>query len=249
MRSTVVVDFLPESALRYREGFAVVAVDVIRATTSAVTAAASGRRCFPAPTLEAALNLAAVLDGPLLAGELGGHMPFGFDLTNSPAEIAALGDRSRDLVLLSSSGTQLIHNAVGCDAVYVACLRNVRATVHHLHASHRRVAVLGAGSRGEFREEDQACCAAIASGLIARGFAPENALTEQLVARWAGTGTEAWLASKSVDYLRRTEQLADLRFILDHVDDLSAAYVLEDGQVVARPLPERSASSRVSVSA
>jgi hypothetical protein len=33
--------------------------DVVRATTTATTAVAAGRRCFTVPTLEAALNLAA----------------------------------------------------------------------------------------------------------------------------------------------------------------------------------------------
>ena len=50
MPKSVVIDYLPESARRYRSGWAIVAVDVIRATTTAITAAATGRRCFPAPT-------------------------------------------------------------------------------------------------------------------------------------------------------------------------------------------------------
>ena len=41
MEKTFVIDSFPESALQYREGWAVVAVDVIRATTMAITAAAS----------------------------------------------------------------------------------------------------------------------------------------------------------------------------------------------------------------
>ena len=47
MPKSFLIDSLPESAANHRSGSAVVAVDVIRATTLAVTAVALGRRCFP----------------------------------------------------------------------------------------------------------------------------------------------------------------------------------------------------------
>ena len=58
MAKSVIIDYLPESVHKYRSGWAIVAVDVIRATTTAVTAVSTGRRCFPAPTVEAALAIA-----------------------------------------------------------------------------------------------------------------------------------------------------------------------------------------------
>src|SRR5262245_2243795 len=66
----------------------VVAIDVIRATTTAITAISTGRECHVAPTLEAAFAIASRLPDALLAGELGGEMPEGFHMTNSPAELA-----------------------------------------------------------------------------------------------------------------------------------------------------------------
>lgn len=233
MNRTVVIDCFPESAKQYKEGWAVVAIDVIRATTTAITAAALGRRCFPVPNIEAALPLAAVLHRPLLAGELGGNMPYGFDITNSPATVAARTDTRRPMILLSSSGTQLIHNSVGADAVYLAALRNLSAVIRHLAANHDRVAVIGAGTRGEFREEDQACCAWIAQGLIEEaGFTAGNELTEQIVEKWQSSSRTGWLGSNSVEYLRRSDQLQDLDFILGTIDDLDRVYVVREGEVV-----------------
>ena len=236
MTGRVAIDVFPESAATYRRTHAIVAVDVIRATTTAVTAAAAGRRCFPVPTIEAALAVAAVLEAPLLAGELGGNMPFGFDMTNSPAEVHARGDTGRPMVLLSSSGTALIHEAAGAEAVYLGCLRNVSALVRYLAGRHSRVAVIGAGTRGEFREEDQACCALIAGGLMAAGYAAEGELTRTIVERWQKEPADGWLASKSVDYLRRSNQLRDLEFIVAHQDDLDQVHALEDGELQARPV-------------
>jgi 2-phosphosulfolactate phosphatase len=234
MHRTVVIDFLPEAAARYRDGWAVVAIDVIRATTTAITAAAAGRRVLPVPTLEAAAAVASVLHRPFLCGELGGNMPFGWDLTNSPAQVAALDESERPLVLLSSSGTQLIHNAAGADAVYLASLRNYGGTVAHLAAWHPRVAVIGAGTRGEFREEDQRCCALVAGALARGGFAVGDETTRMVLERWRGRSVTDWQQSRSVDYLRRSGQLRDLEFILAHVNDLAAVFPVEEGEVVQR---------------
>lgn len=234
MRRTVVIDFLPESAAHYRAGWAVVAIDVIRATTTAITAAARGQRCYPVPSLDAAATVAAVLDRPLLCGELGGNTPFGWDLTNSPAQVSTLAETGRPLVLLSSSGTQLIHNATGADALFLACLRNYGATVAHLAARHPRVAVIGAGTRGEFREEDQRCCALIAGGLARAGYAVGDETTHMVLDRWRGRGVTDWQESRSVDYLRRSGQLRDLDFILAHLNDLDRVFAVEDGEVVPR---------------
>lgn len=232
MARTVVIDFLPESADRYVDDHTLVVVDVIRATTTAMTAVAQGRRCYPVPSLEAALPLAARLDQPLLVGELGGNMPYGFDATNSPAEIAMRTDVWRSMILLSSSGTQLMDRASRANFAYIASLRNTSAMVRHLASRHTRVAVLGAGTRGEFREEDQACCAWVAEGLMQQGFAPLDADTVEIMQRWAGKASDAWKESRSVEYLRRTSQMRDYEFVREHIDDLDTVFMLSRGEVV-----------------
>jgi 2-phosphosulfolactate phosphatase len=232
---TVVIDCFPESLTRYRDGYAVVVVDVIRATTTAVTGVAMGRRCFPTPSLEAAVPLAARLDNPLLVGELGGNMPYGFDSTNSPAALARRSDISRPMILLSTSGTKVLYEARQCAAVYAACLRNYTAQVRFLEARHPKVAVIGAGTRLEFREEDQMCCAWIAEGLVSAGYRPRGEQTARLVERWKNAPVDAFCGSKSVEYLTSTGQLSDLDFILAHIDDVSAAFTLKNGEITHVP--------------
>lgn len=229
---TVVIDFLPESAMRYRDSHAIVAIDVIRATTTLATAAATGRRCYTAPSVDAALARAARLRDPLLVGELGGNMPFGFDLTNSPAAMAARRDIERPMVLVSSSGTQLIHNAGGCEALYIACFRNFQAVAEHMCGRHDRIAVIGAGTRGEFREEDQLCCAWIAGILLDAGYAAQDQRTRELAGRWRDAPAEACRISNSVAYLTRTAQFDDLDFVLSHVNDLETVFACDHDGVV-----------------
>jgi 2-phosphosulfolactate phosphatase len=230
---TVVIDCFPASVTRYASTHVVVCVDVIRATTTAVTAVDRGRRCFVAATVEDAVALAQRLDDPLLVGEVGGNMPYGFGLTNSPAAIAALSPGAAPIVLVSSSGTPLLVAAGSARTAYVGSLRGYTALAEHLAASAHAVAIIGAGTRGEFREEDQLCCAWIASRLVDSGFSAATAATAAYVERWRATGPEAIAASASVDYLRRTGQLRDLDFILEHVDDLDAVFAIEDDEIVA----------------
>ena len=231
MRKSVVIDCLPESVRRYRAGWAIVAVDVIRATTTAITAAATGRRCFPVPTIEAALMLAQEFKNPVLAGESSGTMPAGFELDNSPAQLISRTDIDRPLVLVSSSGTKVIHEAAGCEATYLSCFRNYFVLAAYLSQRHPRVAIIGAGTKGEFREEDQICCAWIAAGLMDNGYVPENPQTESIVSRWRNAPPTACLCSHSVDFLKRTGRLNDLDFILGHIDDLRAVFAVQNGEV------------------
>lgn len=236
MDRQVVIDVGPPCLRRFGADDAVVVVDVIRATTTAVTVAALGGRCLPVPSLDAAHALARRLDRPLLAGELGGVRPDGFDLQNSPAELARQpGLAERPVILLSSSGTPLLDAArvAGARAIYPACLRNRRAVVAHLARCHRRVTVMGAATRRQFREEDQLCCASIAEWLVAEGgFAVGDDQTAALIARWSGAPPEAFLSSESVRYLERSGQRDDLAFILAHVDDVAAVFRLEAGELV-----------------
>src|SRR5256714_8410809 len=131
--------------------------DVLRATRTAVTAVAQGRSCFTAPSVAAARRRAARLERPLLAGEIDGVMPAGFDLNNSPAEIAARTDVERPLVLVSSCGTPLIHAAALSGAVFLGSLRNARYLGVWLAGRHARVAIVAASSHGPFRAEDRVC--------------------------------------------------------------------------------------------
>jgi 2-phosphosulfolactate phosphatase len=232
MRRTVVIDCFPESVGAYRNGYAIVAVDVIRATTTAVTGVALGRKCFPVPSLEEAVPLAAKLPNPLLVGELGGSMPYGFDLNSSPYDLEARTDTHRPMLLLSTSGTKLICGAPESQAMYVACLRNYTAQANYLIAHHPKVAVIGAGSRGEFRKEDQLCCAWVAEKLLSAGYEPEDERTIAIVEQWSGVPVDVISEGASADYLRNSGQTRDLDFILTHIDDLDEVYRFERGQVM-----------------
>jgi 2-phosphosulfolactate phosphatase len=215
------------------QDWAVVTVDVIRATTTILTSIAQGRRCFAAESLDAAVCMAARLPDPLLVGELGGSMPYGFHLTNSPALLAERTDTHRPMLILSTSGTALIGSARKARVVYAACLRNYSAQAEVLVGCHERVALVGAGSRREFREEDQLCCAWIGSALVAAGYEPLGC-TAEIIERWRRAPLQTILGGNSARYLTDTGQQRDLEFILEHTDDLDCVAQLEGDELVGR---------------
>ncbi len=243
MPGTYTIDCFPESALRYRGSHAIVAVDVIRATTSIVTAAFTGRRSYPVASLDEALARAAALPEPLLVGELSGDVPPGFHMNNSPVELEQRADIERPAVFLSSSGTKLICFASGRGPVFLACFRNYAATARHLMAVHSRIALIGAGSRSEFREEDQMCCAWIANLLQDAGFSPANGFTADVAGRWRDAPASACIGGNSAAYLTRTGQGKDLDFIVNRVNDIDAVFAMHGDEVRMLPMAWRAAGS------
>lgn len=214
------------------EEWTIVGIDVIRATTTAVTAVAAGRRCFPVGSIESALPLAARLENPLLVGELGGNMPYGFHLQNSPAEMDRRVELERPVILLSSSGTGLLTAAAQRSLTYAACLRNAHAQAQRLIAAHDRVLLLAGESRGEFREEDRLCCGRIARALLDAGYEPRNVLVEEIAKVWGTAPDDAFMDGHSVRYLADTGQMHDAEFILAHVDDIDSVYEMRNGELV-----------------
>lgn len=198
-----------------------VVVDVIRSTTTAVTAAAAGRCVVPVHSVAAAQRAMARLVAPILAGETHGVKPHGFDLQNSPSQVAALLPSIRPVVLLSSSGTGLMLEAARRDSgTYATCLRNATAQAEHLAATGRNVLILGVDRYGELRPEDRLCAARIATRLLEHGYRPIDRLTRGVIAQFGTAPDHVLLRSRSANYLRETGQEEDLAFILDHVEDL-----------------------------
>lgn len=227
----VTVDHSPEATNRYGEGWAVVGVDVFRATTLICTTVAAGRRCIVAGEMDEALALAAGTPGSLLAGERAGMVLPEFDLGNSPAAIAARHDIERPLVLVTSSGTPLLLRAATASAVYAACLRNVTAQVVHLLSWDLDVAVIGAGTRGEPRREDQFAAALIADGLVQAGYQCEDSTSRSIVdnlrrpVEWCAQG-------RSGAFLRRTGSRQDIDFVLNHQDDVPMVFQVHGNEVL-----------------
>src|SRR5437764_10007581 len=111
-------------------GRGVVVIDVLRATTTVVTALANGAKAvIPAATSEEAVRLASNLekDGVLLAGERKSLKIEGFALGNSPREMTPATVAGKTIVLATTNGTPALVAAQGGEPVLVGAPVNFKA--------------------------------------------------------------------------------------------------------------------------
>jgi 2-phosphosulfolactate phosphatase len=141
-------------------GTTVLVIDVLRASTTIVTALAHGcRALIPVADAVEARQRARTLDGspPLLAGERRGETIPGFDLGNSPVEVADARLRGRTVLLTTSNGTRALLAARSAAAIGVAALINLAAAARWVGEQDRPVVLVCAGERGGVSLEDQVC--------------------------------------------------------------------------------------------
>jgi 2-phosphosulfolactate phosphatase len=106
-----------------------IVVDVIRATTTLSVLFEYGcEQVLLAPSIEAVRAARLVLGREaVLAGEVGGARPPGFDLGNSPAEIAHSPVRGKTIVFATTNGTRAMRACEGGRRILAGCLRNATA--------------------------------------------------------------------------------------------------------------------------
>lgn len=113
-----------------------VAIDVIRAFTTAAYAFAAGARAiYLVQGVEEALAFKRQHAGSLAMGEDGGLMPEGFDFSNSPVRIAEASLEGRTLVQRTSAGTRGAVAAGHASRLWCASLVCARATARVVAAS------------------------------------------------------------------------------------------------------------------
>ncbi len=175
-----------------------IAVDVLRATSTICAALAAG---FESVACVAEIDDALALraDETLLAGERDCVRIDGFDLGNSPAEVAS-ESRSGRLVLSTTNGTRLLVAASArCERVLVGSLANLAAVTAAVRSlAPEQVAILCAGVEGAFALDDAYCAGRLALEL--GGEPGDSAVAAAAIAR---TFPEALARSSSAANLRR----------------------------------------------
>jgi 2-phosphosulfolactate phosphatase len=173
-------------------------VDVLRATSTIITALASGAtEVHPCMTVEEAKVSVAKLprDSYLLGGEeMGENIP-GFDLGNSPLEYMAKEVVGGKVIYsYTTNGTGAIRKAFerSGNPAYIAALLNVSAVSSAIVKTasvgkFEGISILCSGRQGKPSEEDNFCAGlmvdGITRGLRARGITPGLGDTASTVAR------------------------------------------------------------------
>jgi 2-phosphosulfolactate phosphatase len=142
-----------------------IVVDVLRATSTITQAIAAGyRRVLCCAEIDEARALAGSEDAAVLAGERRLEPIPGFELGNSPREVAE--KRADTLILTTTNGTGLLVSAAArFEHVYVGSLLNLAAVAATAASHGEDVAVLCAGVLGELALDDAYCAGRIAEAL------------------------------------------------------------------------------------
>ena len=197
MSKTIEVTFTPAdfNALADRDlsGTVCVVLDILRATTSMVTALANGARAvIPVATIEEAVAIRKECPEVLLAGERDGVRILAaqsggvdFDLGNSPREYTEEVVTGKTIVSTTTNGTRALRACVGAQKVLVASMLNLRTTVNWIEETEvENLIVVCAGTEEEAAYEDMigagALCEMLWPGFVTGHVADSAEMARQI---------------------------------------------------------------------
>jgi 2-phosphosulfolactate phosphatase len=150
----------------------VVVIDVLRASTTMITALENGaREIIPVAEVEDALMVAASLfsERPLLSGERQGKVIQGFDLGNSPEEFAPNVVSDKSLVFCTTNGTKAIVKAKNAKVLVICGFINISVVKEFILKAENlehNLAIVCAGKENRFSLEDTLCAGLLVDKLL-----------------------------------------------------------------------------------
>jgi 2-phosphosulfolactate phosphatase len=149
--------------------FLVVLVDILRATTTIVTAVANGVEAIvPVATHDEARRLKA--EGYLVASEKDGAQLDWADFGNSAFSFTRQAIGGKTLVYCTTNGTRALHIAGGASAIAIGAFINISAVTEWLTAQLKDVVILCSGWKNKFCLEDTLFAGALTERLLKTGL-------------------------------------------------------------------------------
>ena len=146
----------------------VVVVDILRATSSIITAFHNGvEKLIPVQTIDEARSYKD--KGYLIAAERDGKILDFADFGNSPDNFTPRKIKDRTIVYSTTNGTQAIRMAGQHHQVLVGGFLNISAITRYLTSQHRNVLILCAAWRNKFSLEDSIFAGALTDKLLKTG--------------------------------------------------------------------------------
>lgn len=221
------------------KGKTVVVIDVLRASSTLVTALSHGARgVIAVEDMGDATRIAQNLDASsyLLCGEQGGVKIEGFHLGNSPSEYTEEVVKGRTLIFNSTNGSPTLVRCSGAKEVIIGCFLNAGAVVERLKQTEREVLIVCSGWKSRLSFEDMLCAGYLLHKLIGATMpdeAPDGAQLAAALYKQYGKKVVS-----SVERSNHGKRLALLGYAEDipyccSVDTTEVVPVLEDGLFVA----------------
>ncbi len=224
-----------------------VVFDILRATSSMMTALANGAsRIFPVREISQALQLRAGLPGALLAGERDGVRILSarsggmdFDLGNSPREFTPERVAGREIIMTTTNGTRALQACLGARRILPGAWLNLGALAPRLQSDPApRLLIVCAGTYDEAAYEDTLAAGALCD-LVWAKFAPEpERISDSAhIARQIYIDAGSDLAGAMQRHSRNARRLLSMPDLRDDVpfclrrDTLDVTAELRDGAV------------------
>ncbi|HEY8910396.1 MAG TPA: 2-phosphosulfolactate phosphatase [Desulfosporosinus sp.] len=169
------IEVLPNAGsplIPYLEDKLVIVIDVLRATSTMVTALANGcQAIIPVLTSEEAMERRLTLPGSLLGGERQGIVIEGFDLGNSPFDYVPEKVGGKRVIMTTTNGTRAIRDSVAAPMIWMASFLNMQSIVSAVlrqfedNGKFQGVVVFCAGTEDRFDLPDTLCAGMLIDAL------------------------------------------------------------------------------------
>ncbi len=144
----------------YFTGKTTVVIDVLRASTTIITALKNGaKEIVPVATVEFAVKVSGGMFGgqTLLGGERNTKKIEGFALGNSPFEYSENVVAGKSIILYTTNGTKAIVKAKFSDELFICSFINVSAVAKQLSLLNKDFEIICSGRSNNFSMEDSVC--------------------------------------------------------------------------------------------
>jgi 2-phosphosulfolactate phosphatase len=225
------IDLLPKAEL---DDTVCVVFDVLRATSSMITALANGvEEIHPVCTIDEALALKKQFSDALLGGERHGDKIDGFDLGNSPHEYRSLAERR--IITTTTNGTVALRACEKGGCVLVGALLNIDAVIAHLLSlAPEKVLLVCAGTFRELALEDVLAAGIVCTGIGAAVLTDSAKVAASVFEKYGHDIPSSLKESKNGRALIAAGRSADIewcarRSVLDVVGQMDAGVVRKAG--------------------
>ncbi len=229
--------FIPEEIKNIKlAGKLVVIIDVLRASSTIVTALANGCRGFiPILSPDQAKKKAQQFEKEriLLGGEREGIKIEGFDLGNSPREYKREAVKDKTIIFSTTNGVKTLEMAKGAHRIIIGSFLNLQAVCNYCINYRGDILIICAGKEGRFSLEDAACAGMIINSLrdVFSGACQEvdvNLTAQLLYVKFGNNILEIFRKSQHGRYLESIGLGEDLKFC-SQLDFFHIVPIFRDG--------------------
>jgi 2-phosphosulfolactate phosphatase len=217
-------------------GKLVVVIDVLRASSTIVTALANGCRGFipilsPEQVKEEAKQFEK--ERVLLGGEREGKKIEGFHLGNSPREYEREVVKDKTIIFSTTNGVKTLEMVKDAHRIIIGSFLNLGAVCNYCTNFQGEILIICAGKEGQFSLEDAACAGGIINSLrdvfpVTYGEADANFTAQLLYEKFNHNILEILRKSQHGRYLESIGLGEDLKFC-SQLDFFHIVPVFRDG--------------------